>query len=259
MSRARAVSTNTPLPHLMMNGTPVGEEETARRVDGVEKCVHTAMYLALNCLHITAISAVQTVGQPISHTTNCLCCSPAPPPSLPPCPSHSLLPCPSLCLLDPPTLTVPPLIPNVEHSQCEGGCDRALGHGAVVQVALLCVPFPCGITHILAQDHIIQINGTHAAEHLHLGEGRGEGSVGVFACVCVCVSKTAKSLAHNVTYAVCWVVSHSTDHFSPLFVYLDVMCISFHGGKCPGYIHETRWWEGLNALPCTTGVQSNSM
>ena len=149
-----------------------------------------------------------------------------------PLPAPLPLPCPSLCLLDPPTLTIPPLIPDVEHSQCEGGCDRALGHGAVVQVALLCVPFPCGITHILAQDHIVQINGTHAAEHLHLGGGEGRGErwcvcMCVCVCVCVCVSKTAKSLAHNVTYAVCWVVSHSTDHFSPLFVYLDFICISF--------------------------------
>ena len=125
----------------------------------------------------------QPLWQPL-HTTHCPCCSSAP------------------------VLTIPPLVPDVEHCQCKGGRDGAFGHRAVIQVALLGVPLPCRVTNVLAQDNVVHPNRAHAAKHFHLRGGRG----GVGVCV-------SRAIATGSLHTVCGRCVVGTDcmlHFASL-------------------------------------------
>jgi len=71
--------------------------------------------------------------------------------------------------------TVPSLV-LYKHGRCyKGGCDGIPGHGRVVQVALLLVGRAIGVADVLPQHDVVQADGQHGLQHLHLHTyNRGE-------------------------------------------------------------------------------------
>lgn len=64
--------------------------------------------------------------------------------------------------------TIPALVLDIEHAHSVGGCDRSSRNCGVVQIALLSIPLFLRVAHVLAQHHIIYLEGADAPENFDL-------------------------------------------------------------------------------------------